>query len=211
MAINYEALAQIEKQQRRAFARATFTKTAPLLSTRYVQGETWYVDDALVAGKYEDDMYAMVIGEAPGATEDLRGRPFVGRAGIVLRQLLEDVSLPPAWITNVVKFRPARNSTPSEEQIELAKSYLAREWQIIGKPRTVICCGNVPLKAVTGRAGVMRRAGKMEVWPASDGGPVYLWPMVHPSYGVRNPEAQPVLNKHWRYLREWLDATYGGG
>ncbi len=185
--INYDALASIEDRQRRAFARAVFPATSPVLSDRYVQGETFLIDDALSSAEYDVDLYAMVIGEAPGAQEDSKLRPFVGQAGILLRRLLEDVSIPPAWITNVVKFRPAGNKTPDEAQIELAKPYLRAEWEAIGKPRTIICMGNTPLKAVTGRAGVTKRAGMMEQWPASDGAPIYLWPMLHPSFVLRSP------------------------
>lgn len=209
MSINYRALERVESRMTRSWNHPDRRDWG--YEQKYIQGETFFVDAALDTRGYALDLYAMVIGEAPGATEHLRGRPFVGRAGIVLRQLLEDVSLPPAWITNVVKFRPHRNHTPTEEQIETAKPFLRDEWVAIGKPRTVICCGNTALKAVTGRAGVLQRAGKMEVWPASDDAPVYLWPMVHPSYGVRNPEKQPALNKHWRCLSDWLDVTYGKG
>jgi len=199
MTINYDALASIEDRQRYAFAgRKDF------LHSSYVGGELFLVDDALST----EDVYCMVIGEAPGAQEDTRKRPFVGQAGILLRKLLEDVSIPPAWITNVVKFRPPGNRTPTDSEIELARPYLNREWYAIGRPRTVICCGNTPLKAITGRAGVLKRAGMMERWDARDGGYVNVWPMLHPSFVLRTPEVRATAEKHWSDLKAWLDATY---
>lgn len=201
MGINYDALASIEDRQERFFYKHFD------LSRKYVHGERFSVDDALK----DEDIYAMVIGEAPGATEDVKGRPFVGQAGILLRRMLEDVSMPPAWITNVVKFRPPGNRTPTEEEIETAKPYLRAEWEAIGKPRTVFCFGNTPLLAVTNRRGVSQRAGKLEQFTASDGGPIYLWPMLHPSYVIRNPAMEGVAYGHWEQVATWLDETYGGG
>lgn len=202
MAINHDALESLAERQRRVFYREA---SWGFLDSNYVPGELYLLDDVALVS---EPVYAMVIGEAPGATEHVQRRPFVGQAGVMLRRLLESVSLPPAWITNVVKFRPPGNRTPTAEEIELAKPYLREEWHAIGKPRTVICLGNVALIAVTGRGGVLKRAGKMEKWAASDGGPIDLWPMVHPSFGVRNPAMRPVLERHWAALGVWLDATY---
>lgn len=204
MTINHDALLSIEDRERRAFARAVFPQTAPVYSDRYVPGESFLLDDAL----NEEAMYAMVVGEAPGATEDAKLRPFVGRAGILLRQLLDSVSMPPTWITNVIKFRPQGNRTPGEAEVELAKPYLRAEWEAIGRPRIIICLGNTALKAVTGRAGILSRAGTLEHHWASDGHMNYLWPMLHPSFVNRNPGIIPDVEKHWRGLGEWLDATY---
>jgi DNA polymerase len=203
MAINYEALSTTQEAEQRAFGRHLPEATD---GYSYVPGETVFIDAALPSR--ESHIYALVLGQNPGASENAARRPFVGPSGVMLRRFLEYVSIPPAWITNTYKYKTPVNRAPSDEEVELAKPYLVREWHAIGKPRCVITLGNTPLKAVTGRAGVLNRAGMMERWQASDGGPIDVWPMVHPSFALKNPGIQPTVEKHWGYLREWLDATY---
>lgn len=150
----------------------------------------------------------MVIGEAPGAQEDSKLRPFIGQAGLPLRRVMADIRIQPTWITNVVKFRPPGNRTPTDEEIESAKPYLRAEWEAIGRPRTVVCLGNTALMAVTGKRSVLQRAGKLERYKANDGGPIWLWPMYHPSFVLRHKEKLKSANAHWGALSRWLDKTY---
>ncbi len=199
MTINYDALSATQEAEQRAFY-----KHGDIRGYNYVPGEVFLTDDALATM----DIYALVIGQNPGAQENTQRRPFVGPSGVMLRRFLEDVVIPSAWITNTYKYKTPANRAPDEAEIELAKPYLQREWHAIGKPRVVITLGNTPLKAVTGRAGVLKRAGHMEPWQASDGKTLAVWPMIHPSFGLQNPGVQPTIEKHWTVLREWLDATY---
>lgn len=199
MPINHDALLSIEDRERRAFRHHKG------LSDRYVPGESWG-ENPEHDGK---PRFCMVIGEAPGATEDTKLRPFVGRAGILLRFLMTGASLPPTWITNVVKFRPIGNRTPTDAEIESAKPYLRAEWEAIDCPKVIICLGNTPLTAVTGRGGILNRAGKREEWDGSAYAPMHVWPMLHPSFVLRGKgNVKALAEKHWRALSDWLDEVY---
>ncbi len=168
-----------------------------------------------------DNPKAFILGEAPGAQEVIQGRPFVGPAGNVLRQLMAVAGLssteftghtagPNCWLTNTVKFRPPGNRKPTDDEVRAARPYLQREWIAVGKPRVVVLVGTIALYAITGKAqSILRAAGKVfyEI-SNTDGLPVYIWPMVHPSFGLRNPGVQPLLEQDWRKLGEWL-VTHG--
>lgn len=160
-----------------------------------------------------DTPIALIIGEAPGALECAKGRPFVGPAGIVLRQLMNVAGLhvtpkgSNAWITNVVKYRPLRNRTPSIEEIRHSRPHLRREWVAIGKPNIVITVGSPALTAVTGRQqSIMAKAGQMWSHYDSERKPstMVFWPMLHPAFGLRNEHVRPIMEKHWLRLGEWL-------
>lgn len=195
--IRWNALDSIQVRQERAFLRGGD------LSNNYIPGEVYPNPIATYVA-------AMVIGERPGAQEDTQKRPFIGDAGIMLRRLLSTTMHMNVWITNTVKFYAAGNRTPDAEEIELAKPYLSQEWHAIGEPRIVICLGNVPLMAVTGFGGISRRAGRLEVYKASDGQDCFVWPMLHPSFGVRTPSMRKVIDSHWEQLGGWLDVRHKG-
>lgn len=166
-----------------------------------------------------DRPIAMVIGEAPGAIECAKSRPFVGPAGIVLRQLMAVAGLKAApahvfrdgpsncWLTNVVKYRPLRNRTPSIEEIRDSRPYLRAEWVAIGSPDIIITVGATALTAVTGRQqSIMAKAGQMWSHYDSEREPstMVFWPMLHPAFGLRNEHVRPVMEQHWLRLGEWL-------
>jgi uracil-DNA glycosylase family 4 len=166
-----------------------------------------------------DNPRAMVIGEAPSAQEAIRGRPFVGPAGNVLRQLMHVAGLHTGtgkdiasitngncWLTNTIKFRPPGNRKPTAEEVSAARPYLLREWQAIGKPRVIVLVGGTALWAITGKEqSILRAAGKMHIAKSNtDGQPLFVWPMVHPTFGLQNPVVQPLLEQDWQKLGEWL-------
>ena len=91
----------------------------------------------------------MLVGEAPGRDEDLEGRPFVGRAGKLLDQMLHAIKInrSEVYITNVVKCRPPNNRTPEPEEIEACLPYLAQQLKLI-KPKIVCTLGLIAAQAV---------------------------------------------------------------
>lgn len=168
---------------------------------------------AFVEGEGSFTPLVMVIGEAPGAQENTRGRPFVGESGIILRMMMSHAGLEVsdrnrmvdnAWLTNVVKLRPPGNRRPKPEEIELARPYLRDEWELLDCPKIIVCLGNTPLIAVTGKGNVSKRAGHMEEWDGSAYAPMYVWPMLHPSNAVRHPPMQPIIEKHWDQFGSWF-------
>ena len=88
----------------------------------------------LVFGEGNPDALFMVIGEAPGKTEDELGRPFVGRSGQLLRKMLLAIGLDPlkdVYISNIVKCRPPGNRDPEKSEIETCIKFLRKQIEII--------------------------------------------------------------------------------
>src|SRR5947207_10094223 len=88
----------------------------------------------VVFGAGNSDADLMFVGEAPGAEEDRQGRPFVGRAGKLLDELLAEIGMErrrDAWVCNVLKCRPPGNRDPQPEEIEQCKPYLMRQVQLV--------------------------------------------------------------------------------
>ena len=202
-----EGLDAVERHHRRwRFRQASH------LSERYVPGE----------GCDTGKPIAIIIGEAPGAQEDLKLRPFVGDSGLVLRELMASIGLftgytphfgqSNVWLTNVVKFRPPGNRTPDEAMIEGVRHLLRKEWNAIGRPKVVIPVGGVALHAVLGyKASILAMAGELHTFTSRTTGDVhYVWPQVHPSFAMRSENAkqlQPLLERDWQVMGEWLRAT----
>lgn len=178
----------------------------PSLGHKYVAGEG-------------DNPEAFIIGEAPGATEEIQGRPFVGQAGQVLRQLMALADLRAGrpyvfregplncWVTNVLKFRPPKNRAPTEAEIMAFRPLLMDEWTAVGSPKLIIPVGGIALRAVTSKPlSILRAAGKHHRYISHLGVELDIWPMVHPSFGLRTPWAQPLLEQDWEKLGKWRRA-----
>lgn len=158
----------------------------------------------LVPGEGSPRPTIMVVGEAPGATENTARRPFVGASGQALRSLIFDsAGLDEAdlWITNVVKYRPPGNRTPERAEIACSVPHLREEYKAIGSPPVIIAVGAVAKYAMApGMQGVLSVAGQ----PFELRTGVYTWIMIHPSYGLRNPGARPKMEEHWTALGDWF-------
>lgn len=150
----------------------------------------------------ENHPMAFIVGEAPGAVEDMQGRPFVGRSGLVLRQLIRMAGLEPAqcWLTNVVKFRPPKNRTPTVSEIKAFRVQLQREWMAVGAPKLMVAVGGVALQAITGRKqSILRAVGVPQVTNKG----VVIYPMIHPRFAFGNEDAQDKLERDWELFGEW--------
>jgi uracil-DNA glycosylase family 4 len=91
----------------------------------------------------------VVIGEAPGADEDARGEPFVGRAGQLLNKILEAIQFKreDVYICNILKCRPPNNRDPLPEEIDLCEPYLWKQLELI-KPKMILCVGRIAGQAL---------------------------------------------------------------
>jgi uracil-DNA glycosylase len=163
----------------------------------------------LVPGEGSSRPNVLIVGEAPGATENTLRRPFVGASGRVLRSLITDsagLGAEDYFITNTVKYRPPGNRTPYPEEISASVTYLRQEWSALGRPRILVAVGGVAIQALipTLTGGVLRNAGRAFVL----NGATESWPMIHPSYGLRNPNARPDMEKHWAALGERVRKDY---
>ncbi len=129
----------------------------------------------------------LFIGEAPGADEDLKGIPFVGRAGQLLTRMIEAMGYArdEVYIANILKCRPPSNRPPSPGEMELCLPYLRAQIAII-QPKTIVALGTTAVQ------GLLRTTAKISQlrnrWHAFEGIP--LMPTFHPSYLLRFPAAK---------------------
>lgn len=95
-----------------------------------------------VPGEGDPNAGLMCVGEAPGATEDELGRPFVGQAGKLLTQILAAIDLPreQAYICNVLKHRPPNNRNPLPDEVTACQPYLVRQVELV-RPKVIIALG----------------------------------------------------------------------
>ncbi|MEP5761943.1 MAG: uracil-DNA glycosylase [Litoreibacter sp.] len=130
----------------------------------------------------------MIIGEAPGADEDRQGKPFVGRAGQLLDQMLaainhgRDHEDNPVYITNVMPWRPPQNREPTREEIDMLLPFVQKHIALID-PQIIVLVGNVSCLAMLGEKGITKLRGN---WREVAGRPAL--PMFHPAYLLRSPE-----------------------
>ena len=155
----------------------------------------------MVPGEGNPGAAVMFVGEAPGATEDELGRPFVGRAGKLLGELLAEAGLvrEDVWITNVVKARPPSNRDPKAAEVAHCMPWLERELAIIG-PRLVVPLGRHALKHFAPTAKIGEVHGTVL---ASDGGRE-LFPLYHPAAAMYNQTLKATLFADARALGDRL-------
>lgn len=100
----------------------------------------------LVFGDGDINASVMFIGEAPGHEEDAAGLPFVGRSGQLLRGFLKEAKIENFYITNIIPWRPPKNRTPTQEEIEIMRPYVYKHVEIID-PTIIVLVGTTALKA----------------------------------------------------------------
>ncbi len=133
----------------------------------------------------------MFIGEAPGAEEDRRGEPFVGRSGQLLDQMLAAIgqSRQSVFIANIIKCRPPNNRDPKPEEAIACRAYLERQIEIVN-PRIIIAVGKIAAQNLLGTdSPVGRMRGKRHSF-----GNVPLVVTYHPAYLLRSPSQK---RKSW--------------
>ena len=159
----------------------------------------------VVFGAGNADAELMFIGEAPGASEDEQGLPFVGRAGKLLETLLVEIGLsrPEVFIANVLKCRPPGNRDPQPVEIENCRDYLLSQVDLI-EPAVICTLGNFSTKLLRGDpTGITKLHGQPEVITL---GPraVRLYPIYHPAAALYTPRMLETLREDFSRLPELL-------
>lgn len=129
----------------------------------------------------------LFIGEAPGRDEDLKGEPFVGRAGELLTKIIQAMGLQrhEVYIANVLKCRPPENRVPEPEEVSNCRPYLERQIELI-QPKVIVALGATALRALLDvHLGITKMRG---TWYTYRGIPIM--PTFHPAYLLRNPAAK---------------------
>ena len=148
----------------------------------------------------------LIIGEAPGPEENIKGKPFVGRAGQLLDKILEAASFNPetdVYITNsVFRLPPGEDGKsfrkPTDKEIEYYRPYVHEIIRLVD-PRIMLLTGNVACQSILGKTGITSLRGQ---WSQMQGR--WVMPIYHPSYLLRNPSKEPGSPKAqmWDDIRE---------
>jgi DNA polymerase len=143
----------------------------------------------LVPGEGPDDAEVMVVGEAPGRFEDEQGRPFVGRAGQLLDEVLAEAGLAreAVFITNVVKARPPGNRDPTRAEVEHWMPVLEQQLALIA-PRLVVPLGRHALAHFAPGARIGEAHGRAISVRGRE-----LFPLYHPAAALRSTKLRETL------------------
>ena len=150
----------------------------------------------VVPGEGNANAWLVFVGEAPGEDEDIQGRPFVGRAGKLLDQLIERVGLrrSEVYICNVLKCRPPNNRDPEPDEVAACKNYLTAQLSLI-KPKIICTLGRHAYNTLFGvDEKITRIRGKLTTYNGTK-----LLPTFHPSYLLRN---QTKINEAWEDMEQ---------
>jgi uracil-DNA glycosylase len=151
----------------------------------------------LVFGVGNPHAQLMFVGEAPGADEDARGEPFVGRAGQLLTDIIErgmGISRSDVYICNVIKCRPPDNRNPELDEVASCEPFLFRQIEIV-RPRAIVGLGTFAVQAVLKvKTPISKMRGK---WHDFRG--IRFMPTFHPAYLLRNPGDKRLV---WADIQE---------
>jgi len=138
----------------------------------------------------------MIIGEAPGAEEDRRGEPFVGRAGKLLDEMLRAVGLArdAVFIANTLKCRPPNNRDPAADEAAACRAYLDRQISLL-KPKLILAVGRIAAQNLLGTDAPLGRLRGQKHYLNDGQLPVVV--TYHPAYLLRSPTQK---RKAWQDL-----------
>jgi DNA polymerase len=164
----------------------------------------------IVFGVGNESAKLVFVGEGPGADEDEQGVPFVGRAGQLLTQMIENtaskegipIKRADVYICNVVKCRPPENRTPQPDEMEICGQFLYRQLMTI-KPKAICALGATAMKALlNNKLGITKSRGEWQKW---NGIPTMI--TYHPSYLLRQYNQQ-AKREAWEDLKKVLHFVY---
>jgi DNA polymerase len=164
----------------------------------------------MVFGSGNPEAKLVFVGEGPGADEDAQGVPFVGRAGQLLTQMIDNtakregipIERKDVYICNVVKCRPPGNRTPEPDEMEICGQFLLRQLEAI-RPKAICVLGATAAKALLNRKeGVTKMRGNWYEWRG-----IQVMVTYHPSYLLR-PYNQDAKREAWEDLKKALHFVY---
>jgi DNA polymerase len=164
----------------------------------------------IVFGSGNPEARLVFVGEGPGEEEDQQGLPFVGRAGQLLTQMINNTAAKEGmwvrrehvYICNVVKCRPPKNRTPEPDEMEICGQFLYRQLNVI-RPRAICALGATAARALLGtKEGITKLRGRWHMWRD-----IPVMPTYHPSYLLR-PYNQNAKREAWEDLKKVLHYVY---
>jgi len=155
----------------------------------------------LVFGVGNPTARLMFVGEGPGADEDARGEPFVGRAGQLLTEIITKgmrLRRDDVYIANVIKCRPPGNRNPEPDEVDACEPFLLRQVDLI-KPEVIVALGKFAAQTLLRtKAPITQLRGR---WFDYRG--IRLMPTFHPAYLLRNPAEKRVV---WQDIQQVMGA-----
>ena len=153
-----------------------------------------------VPGEGPVDAKVMFVGEAPGAKEDELGRPFVGRSGVFLTELLQGIGLSrdEVFITSVLKSRPPKNRIPTSAEVKACIPYLHRQFKFIS-PQIIVLLGGVAVSTIIGPLKLSEVHGRFY-----EGIGRKYFITYHPAAALRFPKIKEKMLEDFKTLREEL-------
>jgi DNA polymerase len=149
----------------------------------------------------------MFVGEAPGADEDIQGKPFVGRAGQLLTKMIEAMGMKreEVIIGNVNRCRPPGNRQPTLEEAAICRPFLFREIAAI-QPEVIVVMGNTALRNLLEvREGITRIRGRFQDFRG-----IKVMPTFHPAYLLRDPSKKRETWEDLKMVRDYLEPSSSG-
>ena len=145
----------------------------------------------------------MIVGEGPGAQEDIIGKPFIGRAGKLLDKMLESINLDrkKVYISNIVNYRPPENRRPTDLEISRYLPYIQKHIEIIN-PKILVLLGSTALNSLIGDEEVISKVrGK---WIQKEIGTINPWIIVsfHPAFLMRQPQQKKLAWIDLKMIRD---------
>jgi uracil-DNA glycosylase family 4 len=162
------------------------------------KGRTW-----AVPGEGSSSADIMFIGEGPGSNEDREGRPFIGRAGNILTDLLLGIGLrrEDVFITNMVKCRPPGNRDPAPEELQACSGFMDAQISMI-QPKVIVTLGRFSFGKFFPGEVISKARGKPRQWRD-----LTVYPMYHPAAVLYNPKLRSVLEHDFGRLPELIEKT----
>jgi uracil-DNA glycosylase family 4 len=145
----------------------------------------------------------MFVGEAPGADEDIKGEPFVGRAGQLLTKIIEAIGLSrgDVYIANVIKCRPPQNRNPEQDEVETCEPFLFRQIDVI-EPKVIVALGTFAARTLLRSLDpISRLRGRVFEYRGAK-----LIPTFHPAYLLRNPSSKREVWEDMKKVRAILQS-----
>ncbi|MCX6667413.1 MAG: uracil-DNA glycosylase [Euryarchaeota archaeon] len=172
--------------------------------------DLWKTRKKPVFGEGSIDTDILFVGEAPGYNEDLQGRPFVGKAGKILDELLESIGLHRSdiYIANILKCRPPNNRNPLKTEIDACTEHLDKQIELI-QPKIMVPMGNFACSYIFEKFGlkydkISNVHGKIFQINTIFGN-VKIIPMYHPAVATYNPYTKDTLLVDFKIIKKAIE------
>ena len=145
----------------------------------------------------------MLIGEAPGASEDEEGLPFVGRAGILLDKMLSAINLDRknVYISNIINYRPPENRRPTEEEVKRYLPFITKHIEII-KPKILVLLGSTAMNALIGSEVVISKMRGKWIEKKFGNSRTSVIVTFHPAFLMRQPAQKKLAWIDLKMIRD---------